>query len=495
MPTYRHEALARVPVRARVRQGAARAARPDAAARRGDGIRRRRRRPATRRTTSSRPASRSRRRGAARRSSRAATATRSSSSASGRRCCSRRRAAARWRGSGRPRCASATASSRSRCPTSSRCAAIRRTRSPARAASAPKTAASLLAQYGSLEAALAEGRFAAEADALRLYRHIATMDAEAPLAAARRPGADVGPRRRARGRVGSRPARGPPGGAVELLTNPALAHLHPTGEPSRSGRTRLLGLGGETVERRATRRAAGARAHAPTHLAFLQAIERPLLARQRHGRVGDVVGGGRRSRPESRSRRSIAAASRSCARPATTRSPTGRWASACSTTWRSRRATRRPSSGSSGSRSSTTTSTTATARRRSSAATTRCSSSRSTSGRSIRARAGRATSDETTLNLPLPAGSGDAEYRAAFERARRARGARLRARPPARLGRLRRARRGPARRDGADGGRVPRAVASAAPRSRLAIAAVLEGGYNLATLPGLVAAAHEGFSS
>ena len=46
-----------------------------------------------------------------------------------------------------------------------------------------KTAAALLAQYGSLEAALAEGRFAAEADALRLYRHIATMDAEAPLPA------------------------------------------------------------------------------------------------------------------------------------------------------------------------------------------------------------------------------------------------------------------------------------------------------------------------
>jgi DNA polymerase-1 len=44
-----------------------------------------------------------------------------------------------------------------------------------------KTAADLLKQYGSLEAALAEGRFAAEADALRLYRHVATMDAAAPL--------------------------------------------------------------------------------------------------------------------------------------------------------------------------------------------------------------------------------------------------------------------------------------------------------------------------
>jgi DNA polymerase I len=44
-----------------------------------------------------------------------------------------------------------------------------------------KTAASVLAQYGSLEAALEQGRFAAEADALRLYRHVATMDREAPL--------------------------------------------------------------------------------------------------------------------------------------------------------------------------------------------------------------------------------------------------------------------------------------------------------------------------
>jgi DNA polymerase I len=45
----------------------------------------------------------------------------------------------------------------------------------------PKRAAELLAQYGSLEAMLEEGRFAAEADDLRLYRRIATVDAEAPL--------------------------------------------------------------------------------------------------------------------------------------------------------------------------------------------------------------------------------------------------------------------------------------------------------------------------
>jgi DNA polymerase I len=45
----------------------------------------------------------------------------------------------------------------------------------------PKKAADLLAQYGSLDAMLEEGRFAAEADALRLYREIATLDRGAPL--------------------------------------------------------------------------------------------------------------------------------------------------------------------------------------------------------------------------------------------------------------------------------------------------------------------------
>jgi DNA polymerase-1 len=44
-----------------------------------------------------------------------------------------------------------------------------------------KTAADVLREYGTLEAALEAGRFAAEADALRLYRRIATMDREAPL--------------------------------------------------------------------------------------------------------------------------------------------------------------------------------------------------------------------------------------------------------------------------------------------------------------------------
>ncbi|HKU58033.1 MAG TPA: 5'-3' exonuclease [Gaiellaceae bacterium] len=45
----------------------------------------------------------------------------------------------------------------------------------------PKKAAELLHQYGSLEAALKDGRFATIADDLRLYRSIATMDKKAPL--------------------------------------------------------------------------------------------------------------------------------------------------------------------------------------------------------------------------------------------------------------------------------------------------------------------------
>ena len=45
----------------------------------------------------------------------------------------------------------------------------------------PMGAASLLRKYGTLEAALADGQFAAQADELRLYRRIATMDTSAPL--------------------------------------------------------------------------------------------------------------------------------------------------------------------------------------------------------------------------------------------------------------------------------------------------------------------------
>jgi 5'-3' exonuclease len=45
----------------------------------------------------------------------------------------------------------------------------------------PKTAADVLTQYGSLDSALAAGRFSAQQEELRLYRRIATLDASAPL--------------------------------------------------------------------------------------------------------------------------------------------------------------------------------------------------------------------------------------------------------------------------------------------------------------------------
>ena len=74
--------------------------------------------------------------------------------------------------------------------------------------------------------------------------------------------------------MGPRAAHPPTGGAVELLTNPALAHLHPTGDhPERPDR--LLVLEGEVVEREATYEQL-ARVHEHGYLELLQAIDRPV---------------------------------------------------------------------------------------------------------------------------------------------------------------------------------------------------------------------------
>ena len=109
----------------------------------------------------------------------------------------------------------------------------------------PKTAASLLEQYGSLEAALAEGRFSAEAEDLRLYRRIAQMDASAPLPSL----ADQTPNwveASSLSRVlGPGQSRRPPRGSghrvVELVSHGALAELHPTfGHPESIDRVRVL---------------------------------------------------------------------------------------------------------------------------------------------------------------------------------------------------------------------------------------------------------------
>jgi acetoin utilization deacetylase AcuC-like enzyme len=74
--------------------------------------------------------------------------------------------------------------------------------------------------------------------------------------------------------VGPDPARGTPGGAVDLLTNPELARLHPTGNhPERQDR--LLVLGGEAVDRRATNEQLE-RVHDAAYLGVLQAVDRPV---------------------------------------------------------------------------------------------------------------------------------------------------------------------------------------------------------------------------
>ena len=54
-------------------------------------------------------------------------------------------------------------------------------RLPGAAGIGPKKAADILREYGNLEGALAAGRFSAEAEDLRLFRRIASLDASAPL--------------------------------------------------------------------------------------------------------------------------------------------------------------------------------------------------------------------------------------------------------------------------------------------------------------------------
>ena len=106
---------------------------------------------------------------------------------------------------------------------------------------------------------------------------------------------------------------------------------------------------------------------------------------------------------------------------------------------------------------------------------------------------GPGTSDESTLNIPLPAGSGDDDYRAAFE---------ISVEPAVRefepelvlvsAGFDAHADDPLAQMEVSEDGlrELAKRCAALGPR----VAAVLEGGYNLETLPRLVAAAHRGFS-
>ena len=141
--------------------------------------------------------------------------------------------------------------------------------------------------------------------------------------------------------------------------------------------------------------------------------------RPRHGRRRALLPrraarGRRRLRdgPRAARRRGAASASPRCARPAITPNPTARWASACSTTSRSPPRWRSPSSARGACSSSTGTCTTATAPPRPFARAPTCSSRASTRRRSIPAPArcsdvGSGAGEGYTINLPVPAGSGE----------------------------------------------------------------------------------------
>ena len=290
--------------------------------------------------------------------------------------------------------------------------------------------------------------------------------------------------------MGPGPARRPAGGPVELLTNPALARLHPTGNhPERQDR--LLGLGGQTVERYVSDEQL-ARAHTTEHLALLRQIDRPVqldadtVASETSWEAATLAAG-----------IALEAADRggfALVRPPGHHALADRAMGFCLVN------------------------NVAVAARY---AQTELGLDRVAvvdfdvhHGNGTEAifrgddsvlfvslhqwplypgTGGPGTSDETTLNLPLPAGSGDAEYLTAFVEVEAA----VRSFAPDLM--LVSAGFDAHSEDplaqmlvSEDGFReLARRCAALAPR----VAAVLEGGYNLATLPHLVAAAQEGFSS
>ena len=125
-------------------------------------------------------------------------------------------------------CASATASSRSRCRTSSRFAVTRPTRSPAPAGSERRRLRCCSPMEARWMRCSQRAASRSKADALEMYRRIATLDAGVPLPGAPGHRCGLGGDGGGGTEAGARTARRSPGGRLELISHPALGHLHPT---------------------------------------------------------------------------------------------------------------------------------------------------------------------------------------------------------------------------------------------------------------------------
>ena len=314
-----------------------------------------------------------------------------------------------------------------------------------------KTAASILAAVRLARGGARGGPLLGQADDLRLYRRIATDGRLCAAPAAARTRSRTGRARRSARALGAGSARRAPRGegrGIDVVsTRRWSGSTRPGTHPESPERQRVLLERFRSGRRPSRRRRTTSRAATTrVYIERIRDISGPTWLDPRHDRLRDELRGalllaaGRRSRPSARR------PSRSAARPATTRSRPRDGLLPLRQRRRSPPAMRRPSSASSAWRSSTGTSTTATARRRSSGTTRRVFFASLHQWPFYPGSGGPDEQGETTLNVPLPAGSGDDDYLRAFAERVEPAVAALRPRAGARLGRLRRARGGPARR-------------------------------------------------
>ncbi len=280
-----------------------------------------------------------------------------------------------------------------------------------------KTAASLLAEYASLDALLEAGRFSAEADALRSYRHIATLDPTAPVPAL----PDREPDWRAGAAAADALGLGRLAGGSRRPHRADLAPRDgapaPDGSPSPPRAARAAGDPPRRA-RRGTRRQTGEpgadRARPRFGIRRHDCVDRRGdVARRRHSREPDDVGGGAaRGGMLDRGGRRRRLRARPPARPPRS---AGECDGLLHLRQRRGRCTLCPGNARHRAR-----------RDRRLGRASRERHRRDLPGRRLGSRSlappvavlpwqRRArTSDESTLNVPLPAGSGDAEYAAAF---------------------------------------------------------------------------------